>query len=351
MVDIQQILEFQIGGNTVLQLATAVGIFGFIFIAMKLARKHVIDRMFKMSKKTSTRVDDVVTAFLGGIRTPMYLLVAFFVALQGIEVPESLSLIVDIIILVVVVSQVVKLLEEVFAMVLGAQFRKTSPNSELPGVFRIGIRLILWSVGGLLILSNAGVDITSLIAGLGIGGLAISLALQGILSDLFASFSLVVDKPFEIGDFIIVGEHKGTVKNIGMKTTRITALEGEEIVISNNELTTARVQNYKKMQKRRIVFTFGCTYDAKADQMAKIADDVSKIIDDHELAEVDRVHFRGFGESDLQFEAVYYMLTSDYVDYMDTQQDINIQMMKYFEENGLEIAYPTQTVYVKKEGQ
>ena len=292
MEQITQILAYQIGGNTVSQLAIAVGIFLAIFVAMKITRKHVVGRMIKLSKKTSSKVDDTVSAFLGGIKTPIYLLVALFVALQGIEVPESLNLIIDIVILVVVVSQVIKLLEEVFAMMLGVQFKRTNPNSELPGIFRVGIRLLLWSIGILLILSNAGVNISSLIAGLGIGGLAISLALQNILSDLFASFSIAVDKPFEIGDFIIIGEHKGTVKHIGMKTTRITALEGEEIVISNAELTSARVQNYKKMEKCRIVFTFGCTYDTKADQMEKIAKDVSKIIDDHKLAEVDRVHFK-----------------------------------------------------------
>ena len=305
--------------------------------------------MLKMSKKTSTKVDDIVTAFLSGIKTPIYLLIALFVSLQGIQVPDSLTLIVHVAILVVVVSQVIKLLEEVFSMMLGAQFKRTNPDSELPGIFRVGIRLILWSVGILLILSNAGVDITSLVAGLGIGGLAISLALQNILSDLFASFSIAVDKPFEIGDFIVVGDHRGNVKHIGMKTTRITSLEGEEIVISNAELTSARVQNYKKMKKRRVVLQFGCTYDAKADQMAKIADDVKVIIDGHDNAEVDRVHFNAFGDSDLQFEAVYFMLTSDVMAYMDTKQDINIELLKYFEANGLEMAYPTQTLYVKKD--
>ena len=139
------------------------------------------------------------------------------------------------------------------------------------------------------------------------------------------------------------------MKHIGMKTTRITALEGEEVVISNAELTSARVQNYKKMEKRRIVFTFGCTYDAKPKQMKQIARAVKKIINDHEHAKADRVHFNAFGESDLQFEAVYYMLTPDYIDYMNTQQDINVQILEYFEKKGLEMAFPTRTVYMKNE--
>ncbi|MDP7477120.1 MAG: mechanosensitive ion channel family protein [Candidatus Peribacteraceae bacterium] len=349
MPEIQQILEYQILENTVAQLGTAAAVFIAIFIALRVFRKHVIGNMVKMAGKTNTKVDDVVSGFLNSIKMPIYLLIAMFVALQGIHVPESLNLVVDVLILVIIVSQVIKLIEEVFCMVLSAQLQKTNKDAVIPGIFRMAVRMVLWSIGFLLILSNAGVDITSLVAGLGIGGLAISLALQNILSDLFASFSIAIDKPFEIGDFIIVGEHKGTVKHIGMKTTRITALQGEEVVISNAELTTTRVQNYKKMQKRRIVFTFGCTYGAKADQMKKVSADVAKIIDDHDFAEVDRVHFNNFGDSDLQFEAVYYMTTSDYVKYMDTQQDINIQLMKYFEENNLEMAYPTQTLYVKKE--
>jgi len=349
MINIQQILEFQIGGNSVAELCIAIGVFLAVFIAMKVMRKHVVERMLKLSRRTNTKIDDVVTSFLKGIKTPVYLLIAFFVALQGIEVPESLNLIVHIAILVVVVSQVTTLLEEVFVMMLGAQFRKTNPASELPGIFRIGIRLILWSVGGLLILSNAGVDITSLIAGLGIGGLAISLALQGILSDLFASFSLAVDKPFEIGDFIIVGEHKGTVRHIGMKTTRLTALEGEEIVISNAELTSARVQNYKKMKKRRIIMSIGVTYDTTSEKIALANTIIKEAVSSHESVEFDRSHFKTFGDSALLYEIVFYMLTSDYAVYMDIQQAINVEIHKRFAEEGIEMAFPTQTVYVKKD--
>ena len=234
-------------------------------------------------------------------------------------------------------------------ILIGAQFRKRNPQSELPGIFRISIRFLLWSIGALLILSNAGVDITSLVAGLGIGGLAVSLALQNILSDLFASFSLAVDKPFEIGDFIVVGEHKGTVKHIGMKTTRITALEGEEVVISNAELTSARVQNYKKMQKRRIVMSIGVTYDTTPEKIERANAIVKDAISLQENAEFDRSHFKEFGNSALVFEIIFFMLTSDYTVYMDTQQAINMEIHQKFQEEGIEMAFPTQTVYVKSE--
>jgi len=349
MIEFQQILEYTVGGNSVAEIAIAIAIFPVVLIVMKMVRTQVIGRMLKLSKRTSTQVDDVVTSFLGGIKTPIYVLVALFIALQGISIPDSLNLIVNIAILITVVSQVVKLLEEIFFTLLGTQFRRSNPASELPGIFRIGIRLILWSIGGLLILSNAGVDITSLVAGLGIGGLAISLALQNILSDLFASFSLAVDKPFEIGDFIVVGEHTGTVKNIGMKTTRITSLEGEEVVISNAELTSARVQNYKKMEKRRIVMSIGVTYDTTTDQLQRANAIMKEAVSAQENAEFGRSHFRSFGGSALLFEVVYFMLTGDYTAYMDTQQSINVYIHQKFQEAGIEMAFPTQTVYLKKE--
>ena len=349
MSQIQKIFDYNLFGNDAATWSTAAVIFFAVLIGLFVIRTVILVRMVALSKKTKTKIDDVISEFLHSIGIHVYFFTALFVALQGVSLPGSVELVVDIAILVIIVSQVIRFIEDVVCMVLAERLKREQEDAQLPGVFRITVRILLWSMGFLLILSNAGVDITSLVAGLGIGGLAISLALQNVLSDLFASFSIAVDKPFEIGDFIVVGDHKGTVKHIGMKTTRITALEGEEIVISNAELTSARVQNYKKMKERRIVFNFGCTYDAKPEQMEQITKDVGVIIDDHEHAKVDRVHFFAFGESDLQFEAVYYMTTSDYVAYMDTQQDINIRLMKYFAEQGLEMAYPTQTLYMKKD--
>lgn len=349
MPQIEQFLAFELYGNTAMQLATAAGVFLVIWIALYIIRNHVIAHLVKLSEKTHSKIDDTIAGFLSSIRPPVYIVISFFFAQKGLMVPDSFRLIIDIIVLIVIVSQVIRLVEDLTCMGLEAQVTRGDEEAEMPGIFRVGVRMVLWSIGFLLILSNAGVDITSLVAGLGIGGLAISLALQNILSDLFASFSIAVDKPFEIGDFVVVGEHKGNVKHIGLKTTRITALEGEEIVISNAELTSARVQNYKKMEKRRIIFTFGCTYDADPAKLEQIAKDVGAIIEDHEYAELDRIHFNAFGDSDLQFEAVYYMTTSDYLIYMDTQQDINVRILQYYKENGLEMAYPTQTLYVKKD--
>jgi small-conductance mechanosensitive channel len=189
--------------------------------------------------------------------------------------------------------------------------------------------------------------VTSLIAGLGIGGLAIAFALQGVLGDLFASFSIYFDKPFRIGDFIVVGSDVGNVEKIGIKTTRIRTLQGEELVISNTELTTARVQNFKKMEERRIVTEFGITYETKQELVREVPGIVTLIFDDLDGGRLDRVHFTKFADSSLLFEVVYYVQSSDYRQYLDIQQAFNFDLMKRFSEVGIEFAYPTQTIYSK----
>ena len=207
---------------------------------------------------------------------------------------------------------------------------------------------VLWAVAIIIILQNLGYNISALVAGLGIGGLAIAFALQNILGDIFASFSIYFDKPFQKGDFIIVGDEKGVVKYIGIKSTRLQTLQGEELIISNKELTEARVHNYKKMEKRRIGFDFGVTYNTPTEKLKKIPLIVEEIISQIELAQIDRVHFKEFGDFSLNFAVVYYVNTGGYAEYMDTQQRINLDLKERFEKEGIEFAYPTQTIFVNK---
>ena len=179
--------------------------------------------------------------------------------------------------------------------------------------------------------------------------MAIALAVQNILGDMFSSFSIYFDRPFEVGDFIIVGDHMGVVKKIGLKTTRIQALQGEEIVISNAELTSTRIRNFKKMQKRRIVFTVGVTYDTPKEKLEKIPSIVATIMAKVENADLDRVHFKEFADSSLNYEIVFYALTGDFGKYMDSRQAINLGLIEAFGKEGIEFAFPTQTVHLAKD--
>jgi small-conductance mechanosensitive channel len=209
-------------------------------------------------------------------------------------------------------------------------------------------RLVLWSVLTLVALDTIGVNITAFITTLGIGGVAIALALQKILSDLFASLSIVLDKPFVVGDFIVVDDYMGNVQYIGMKTTRIRSLGGEQIIISNSELLTSRIRNYKRMEERRIIFTLGVTYQTPAKKLEKIPRLVKEAVEAVPLTRFDRAHFMKYGDFSLNFDIVYYVLSPDYLEYANTQQAINMGIHKKFEEEGIEFAYPTQTLFLNK---
>lgn len=208
------------------------------------------------------------------------------------------------------------------------------------------VRIFLYTFAALVVVDNIpGVNITALVASLGVGGIAIALALQNILSDIFASLTITLDKPFVIGDFIIVGDLLGVVENIGLKTTRIRSLSGEQLIFSNNDLLTSRIRNYKRMRERRVPFTIGVTYDTPAEKLRKIPAKAKEIIESLDDVRFDRAHFKAHSDYSLDFEIVYYVLGADYNLYMDRQQAINLALHEYFAEQGIEFAFPTQTLY------
>ena len=203
------------------------------------------------------------------------------------------------------------------------------------------LRAVLFATAALLVLDNIpGVKITTLITSLGIGGIAVAMALQNILGDIFASLSILFDKPFVIGDFIIVDTRMGTVEYIGLKTTRIRSLSGEQLVFANGDLLKSRIRNYKRMAERRVV------YQTDYDILKEIPGLIRRIIEDQDLVRFDRTHFQSYGEFALTFEAVYYVLSPDYNVYMDIQQAINLEIFRQFENRDIHFAYPTQTVYL-----
>jgi small-conductance mechanosensitive channel len=214
------------------------------------------------------------------------------------------------------------------------------------GIIRFVARLAVWAMVLLLTLDNLGVDITALVAGLGIGGIAVALALQNVLGDLLASLSIALDQPFVIGDFVIVGEHMGTVEYIGIKSTRLRSLTGEQIVMSNADLLSSRLRNYGRMYERRVVFTLGVTYETPRDKLRRIAPLLREIVEAQEGVRFDRAHFAKYGSYSLDFEIVYHVQSPDFGRYMDAQQAINFRIHEAFEALGVEFAYPTQTLRV-----
>ncbi|HUP48057.1 MAG TPA: mechanosensitive ion channel family protein [Thermoanaerobaculia bacterium] len=217
--------------------------------------------------------------------------------------------------------------------------------------FRLALISGIWGVAVLSAFANLGFNITALITGLGIGGVAVALALQNILGDIFASLSIVLDKPFVVGDFIIVGETLGSVEHIGLKTTRLRALSGEQIAVPNGDLVKSRIRNFKRMWERRVVFKVGVVYQTPAAVLERIPSMIREIIEGIEETRVDRVHFMNFADSSLEFESVYYVLSPDYLTYANIQHAVNLGIVRAFEKEGIEFAYPTRTLYVSNAAQ
>ena len=213
----------------------------------------------------------------------------------------------------------------------------------------IGCRMLIGITILLLILDNLGQDITALVAGLGVGGLAVALAVQSILGDLFASLTIVLDKPFVVGDFIMVDPYLGTVEKVGLKTTHIRSLSGEQLVFSNADLLGSRIRNYKRMNERRVVFHIGVTYQTPHHQIKAIPDMIKAIVSQEEKARLDRCHFQKYGDFALIYETVYWIETPDYVEYMDIQERINLAIHEKFEQENIEFAYPTRTIFLNRE--
>jgi len=281
------------------------------------------------------------------------MILSLFISIKNLEIPQIINTSIYYILIILLGWYLAKgsskLVNHYIQRHIQSLEKKESKSSKsMIRVFGLIIKIILWAIILLTLLSNLGIQVTPIIASMGIGGIAIALALQSILGDLFGAFIIYFDKPFEEGDFIIIGSDMGVVKHIGIKSTRIQALQGQELVISNTELVNSRINNYKQMEKRRIVFSFGVKYDSGIKKLQLIKSIVNEIFKKIDKATIDRVHFKEFGDFSLNYEVVYYVQTSDYNIYMDIQEEINLELYKEFEKNKIEFAFPTQTIELQK---
>jgi small-conductance mechanosensitive channel len=352
-IDINKFLVSEIAGNSGKDYVIAFGIFLGLIAVLWIFELYILTKLKKLAKKTKTQMDDIILEFISEIHWRLYIFISVYIASKSIVLHPVVSRTLHYLIIIVVVYYGVKFVLKIIDYFTHRQIKirleedKTDDTTFISVLGRM-VKAIIWVIAIMLILSNFGVNITSLIAGLGIGGIAIAFALQNILEDLFSSFSIYFDKPFKKGDFIIIGPDMGVVKYIGIKSTRIQTLQGQELVVSNKELTNTRVNNYKRMEKRRIVFAFGVEYDTSLKKLKDINQIVKGVFKNIKLVKLDRVHFKDFGNFSLNYEVVYYLDSSDYNKYMDTQQEINFSIKNEFEKSGIAMAFPTQTLYVKK---
>ena len=330
-----------------LLLAIAMGV--LTVFALRTAQRVGVERLNALAGRTRTHFDDGLARVLSHTSVPLMWLVGALVAVGMLPLDERWHERVSQLWFAVVAVQFGLWGQHAVKLLLVAHHERHSPGTALSATATLmgwGLRGALWVVVLLAVLSNLGVNITAFVASLGIGGIAVALAVQNILGDLFASLAIAVDKPFEVGDSITVGSVNGTVEKVGLKTTRIRALGGEQVVMGNAELLKQTVSNFKRLQTRRVVFRFGITYDAQADQVAQVPALVRRLIEADSKLQFVRAHFTGFGESSLDFEVVYRVMDPDYEVYMDRQQALNLALMRAFADDGLAFAFPTRTVNI-----
>lgn len=350
-----EILETVWLGNTLrawaLALLTALLILGALWVVKRI----LLARFAALSTQTAIEVDDLLVRVLERTKFSLMALLAMYAGSLPLDIPERAGFWIGRIALFAVLIQVAIWGDALIThSIQRYQERNLTESADRVTTLRavsFVVRLVLFSIILLLALDNIGIEIDSLVASLGVGSIAVALAVQNILGDLFASLSIAFDQPFVIGDFIIVDEYLGTVEKVGLKTTRVRSLSGEQLVFSNNDLLSSRIRNYKRMGERRILFTFGVTYQTPVEVVEQIPAWVGELIRDQEQARFDRAHFKEFGDSALNFEVVYYVGSPDYNLYMDIQQSLNLALMQLFKRKGVEFAYPTQTLFVNRPAQ
>ena len=320
-------------------------------LAVRIVGALALKRLKAWAKKSATTYDDYLVDRIRWTGIPLAYLGVFQASLRVLTLTPRVERIIDMlgIVLLTLLAIVftVSLVRYGFEEYSRKRGEDPTRDRALKGV--IGLtKALVWAIGSLFMLDNLGFRITTVVAGLGIGGIAIALAAQAILGDLFGYFVILFDRPFEIGDFVIVGDYMGVIERFGIKTTRISSLGGEQIVVSNKDLTDSRVRNYKRMAKRRVVFRLGVTYQTPVALLREIPGIVTDIFREIEGTTLDRVHFFSYGDFSLIYEIVYYVDGNDYTKYMNVQQMANLRIYEEFEKRRIEFAYPTQTLYLTK---
>jgi small-conductance mechanosensitive channel len=315
--------------NTVQDYLIAAAIIFFGLAAVKLFKRTLLRQLKKFSDRTSNKGDNFIIDSIDRFGVPALYYFIIYAGLNYLHLSVKTEQVLRIATAVVITFFVLRLLSSTILLILQSYIKRQENGEEkvkqLAGVMLL-VNIVIWVLGIVFLIDNLGYNVTTIITGLGIGGIAVALAAQNILGDLFNYFVIFFDRPFEVGDFIVVDDKLGSIEYIGLKTTRLRSLSGEQIVIGNANLTNSRIHNFKRQINRRVVFTFNIDYRTPVEKIKTISGTVRSIIEQQQTVRFDRAHFASFGDWSLRFEVVYYVLDPDYNKYMDIQQNINIQL-------------------------
>ncbi len=350
----REILGYAVLGNSILTIAISIGAIVIGIIAIYSVKRYVNKKFDGLSESDSASVLARLVPIQNYAAPLLYVIIIYLSLVNVLTISQQARKMIYLAFVIAVSFFGLRLFSHLVKDSLKAYLRtkdKEKSDDEIELSIRgitTFINIIIWSMGIIFIIDNIGFNISAIVTGLGIGGVAVALASQTIFRDLFNYFVIFFDQPFKIGDFIVIEDKMGTIEKIGIKTTRITSLSGEQIILSNTDLTNSRIHNYKKMEKRRVVLTIGVVYQTTPGQIEAIPGIIRGIVDATEGVSFDRAHFKEFGDSGLIFEAVYYVESPDYNYYMDRQHDINLQILKRFNKLKIQFAYPTRTIYLEQ---
>jgi small-conductance mechanosensitive channel len=349
MID-QEILQYSILNNPLEQWLLSVITAVFCYATLRLLKRVIRTRLARIASMTETRWDDIVVDAVNRTRSVFLLLISIFFGSLFLQLPARFQTVFLAVVVIALLIQLGIWLNTIILSVI-EQYRARSMAKNPAAATTINVigfisKIAIWSALALVALDTLGINVTTLVAGLGIGGVAVALAVQNILGDVFASLSIILDKPFVIGDFLVIDDFLGSVEYVGLKTTRVRSLSGEQLIFSNSDLLNSRIRNYGRMFERRVVFSIGVTYDTPREKLKQIPAMIRDAVNAEENTRFDRSHFMKYGDYALQYETVYYVLSPDYNAYMDIQQSIYFAIHEAFEKAGISFAYPTQKLFV-----
>jgi small-conductance mechanosensitive channel len=352
MLELTQFWRQTYFGNSLWQWALAVGVATLMLSVLLLIRRIVHSNYVRIAGRPQRELLELPLKVAAKTTAPFLLIVSVFTAVQTLEMPDKLRVVLLNVLAIALFWQAgVWGSTAVLAWLDRKREASLATDRSIVGtldIIAVIARFLIWALVLLLTLDNLGVDITALVAGLGIGGIAVALAVQNVLGDLLASLTITLDRPFVVGDFIIVGEFMGSVEQIGVKSVRLRSLSGEQIIMPNADLIGSRVRNFGRMVERRVVFKLGVAYETPREKLQRIPAMIRGFIESRKPVRFDRCHLSNFGASALEFEIVYFVLTADFNQYMDVQQAINFSILESFERDGIEIAYPTQKILLTR---
>lgn len=350
--DFNSVLTAEFFNNPVSSYLYAAILFAAALTVLYILKQLIFARLKELAARTETDLDDLALELLNMVHPLEYGLIALYLASWRLNRTPGFNKAFTFVILVVLTYRAITLVQRLLTYwinrIVAQRSLTESAKASVVRSTQVILRALIWAAAALFVLDNIGVNVSAVLTGLGIGGVAVALAAQAILGDLFNFFVILLDKPFNIGDFVVSDDVSGMIEHIGLKSTRIRSLSGEMVVVSNSNLLSSRIRNYKDLDKRRVVFKTGVVYQTGTDNLRKIPALIKAAVRAQAGAEFERSNLYNTGDSSIDFETVYYITSGDYKTYMDTQEQVLLGILEGFAKEGIDFAYPTQTLFINK---